>query len=411
MELKINEQGLLFKTNNQIDNHMMQCLEQLKIYSPHELRVIQQNIYHNFIQAKTGEDITKNFSQDPFVDVAGFPLKTFTIERFREYPRSRIVTSATTDFAPMRYIRTTTPIPKTNTNNYERYYKDFKLNKKEKAKSTFRFPQGPLVLKDSPWKFYYAANDHTLTGKGKADIYFIYGLIFLDDEPVRLLREMPEFESLYKLMVIVANEFSHDFTGHGSLDLIINDTPEATIYCTEVDNDSEMCARTLSQLRRHYLSGSSVASFFDEIRQLNLHMHLIGSCIKRNENYLTEIVQNAHTFFDVLKTATGKITGHYGEQVYTYFSQVYLFCLARMVPATQMHLVIRPSELTMFSDFLSYNKKEGMLNLFSSISSGLPVLKQGFGRNVTSFGIHDISHYIDQRTVFASAFNLIRISK
>jgi hypothetical protein len=31
MELKINEQGLLFKTNNQIDNHMMQCLEQLKI--------------------------------------------------------------------------------------------------------------------------------------------------------------------------------------------------------------------------------------------------------------------------------------------------------------------------------------------------------------------------------------------
>ncbi len=404
MKLKINDQGLLFKSNTQIDQCMIERLEELKLYTPQQLRISQQEIYDDFIQAKTGEDIKTTISKDPFVDVTGFSLKAFTVDRFKKFPHSPIVMSATTDFAPIRYLKTTQVMPKSD---YERYCKDFKLKNKEVSRSTFRLPSGALHLKNSSWKFYFAANDHVVTGKGKSTIHMIYGLVFLEEEPVQLLMKTPEFERLFALLYIILNEFSHDFTGHGSIDFVINQTPEAEIYQTLGGKDSDVCTKVLAELRQQYLMGSNMAKIFDELRQLNVHMQLIGACIKRNKNYLKEINENACTFFDLLKVATEKMPGSIGRLVYNYFGQVYIFCAARMLPANYMSAVIGPDQVALLRDFMDCNNLEGTLNILSSIGSGLPVLKQGFGRNVVSCSLDDIAYYMDHRTIFMNTYNAV----
>ncbi len=401
MSLKINEQGLLLKTDGQIDRFMIESLEQIRGYKPQKLRLSQHDIYNNFVKAKTGEDISISTSRDPFVEVTGYPLKTFALDRFKSYPTSPTVLSATTDLMPFRYLRTARTIQ----SNYEKYGKEFKLKNKEVITSTFRFPAGPLTLKNSPWKFNYAANDHTFSKKGHPELVLIYGLLFLDEEPVQLLRETPEFESIYRLLLIIVNEFSHDYVGHGSVDFIINDTPEANIYAFLDDTDADVYARTLSELRKQSIAGSRMANIFDEVRQLNLYMRFIEACIRRNNNYLNEISENAQTFFELLQTATRRMARSLGPQVYTFFGQIYLFCAARMLPAHYLHAVVGTEQVRLLKDFIENNEFERTLNILSTIGSGLIVPKQGYGKNVTSCGMDDIAYYMDHRTIFMNVFN------
>ncbi len=147
-----------------------------------------------------------------------------------------------------------------------------------------------------------------------------------------------------------------------------------------------------------------MAAKFDELRQLNLHMCLIEACIKRNENYLVEIAENARTFFDLLRTATEKIGGNLGVQVNKYFSQVYIFCAGRMLPTNYIPHVVGLSEVEMFKDFIDENNFECNQNILSSSGNGLPVPKQGFGHGIASYSMDDIAYYMDHRTIFMNVY-------
>ena len=410
MSLKINEPGLLNKTGKGIDAFFIESLQQLTKYTSQQLRMKQYEQYEKFVLAKTGINIKTSPALDPFIPVTSFPLKRFVLERFKKNIKHPCVMSATTDLITNSYLSNMKLRIMDKGTGEREYKRTYRLPNNAVVNSRFRLIGSPIVMKEKLWEFSYAAIDHTFGDPLNKDLYFLQGLLFIEEEPLQLLRNTPQFQDLYELLLLIANEFGHDLVGHGSLDFGGGELPEANAYMFTMNANMSEHERMLSDLCSLLLQNSRVAMNFNEFRQLNLYMRFIEACIDARNEFLLEIIANLHLFFDLLKKATMTITAiDQREPVYLFFGQVYFFCLFRMLSAHRLTLACNQEELSVLRIFAENNSNEALLNVFSSNGSGMPVPKKGLGGDAISCSPDDVT-YLDHRVIFQDADKRIQKS-
>jgi hypothetical protein len=327
----------------------------------------------------------------------GVTLKEMYLDKFEVLSKLGrdfgLVQNPHVDFLPLSYINTMTP----SLDDPEIYEKEIRM----------LFPGGRLHVPDYQkvslqageyiWDFMYCPASLKTETKYGENLKLGMGIIFLEDAALSTVVSHPKWKHAYRLMQNIADVFSHDITGHATLDFAYGESPETMA----LKYGSPRLFRPFLVRKRNEMNKKYFRRFSWEVGLLKLQQDLFYTAVTMRRGIIPALQWNIRSFKKLLLEITQDAAS------VEYFLRLYAWMLTRIIhPAySSLDKIIGDAQIGKYMrDFAKDRNEFFFLREALKCGQNFPLVVNH--RSKLVFATEN--HYISRRHLFIQARKNIR---